>query len=152
MSSIREGIKPLWDQAAQTPAVRVRTPHQPTLALSVSFRLRHGAQRRRMAAGAECLGEGGSRHPDPRTRDPHQVKGRDSIFPVTDFPKIRGVCLQGGAHSPPRHPRPGVDQLTVLGEFVNIPTWLSFAFKWQGLESGKERGAFSHLCQQLGEA
>lgn len=71
-----------------------------------------------MAVGAESLGEGGSRHPDPWTRGPHQVKGRDSIFPITYFPKIKGVCLQGGAY-----PRPaGVDQLTVLGEFVNIPT------------------------------
>lgn len=60
MSSIPEGIKtPLGARRSQTPAVGTRTPSEPIFALLVFFRLRHGAQRRGMAVGAERLGEGG---------------------------------------------------------------------------------------------
>ena len=44
---------------------------------------------------------------------------------------------------------PGVDQLAALVDFVKVLIWFSFAFMCQRLESGKERGSISHLCQQL---
>lgn len=60
---------------------RPQTPNPGPRLFSLSSG-RHGAQRRRVAAGVEGLGEGGGRPRRPWAGNPHQVKGRDPCPPT----------------------------------------------------------------------